>query len=157
MPDLATFRRVGADDLPTLLPLLRAYWEYDGIVYREAEVRRGLDALVANPSLGNAWLVELGDAVVGYFILTWGFDLEFGGRHAWITDLYLQAGQRGQGLGRQVFAFVDDILRKEGASCVELVVEHDNAEALAFYRKLGFEAADRVPLARRLGSAGSGS
>lgn len=153
MPDLATFRRVGADDLPTLLPLLRAYWEYDGIVYRDAEVRRGLDALVQNRALGDAYLVVLGDAVVGYFILTWGFDLEFGGRHAWITDLYVVPAQRGQGLGRQVFAFVDEILRKEGAVCVELVVERDNAEALAFYRKLGFEAADRVPLARRLASA----
>ena len=39
MPEPATFRRVCAADLETLLPLLRAYWAYDGIAYRDAEVR----------------------------------------------------------------------------------------------------------------------
>lgn len=145
-----TFRSVGAADLETLLPLLRAYWEYDGIAYEEGRVRRGLEVLVATPALGGAWLVEVAGAPVGYFILTWGFDLEFGGRHAWITDLYLVPSQRGQGLGRAVFAFVDELLRAAGVACVELVVEHDNDEAQAFYRALGFKPAERVPMARWL-------
>ena len=151
MPEPATFRRVCAADLETLLPLLRAYWAYDGIAYRDAEVRAGLRVLTENPAYGSAYLVERQGGPVGYFIFTWGFDLEFGGRHGWITDLYLEPAARGLGFGRAVFAFVDELLRAEGATCVELVVEHDNAEALAFYRKLGFVAADRVPLARRTG------
>lgn len=150
MAEAATFRRVGAGDVEALLPLLRAYWQYDGIRYRDAEVRRGLQQLLDRPELGGAWLIEGGGAPIGYFILTWGFDLEFGGRHAWLTDLWLEPAWRGRGLGRQVFAFVDELLRAEGASFVELVVERDNLEAQAFYKKLGFEAADRVPLARRL-------
>ncbi|MCC7071378.1 MAG: GNAT family N-acetyltransferase [Deltaproteobacteria bacterium] len=153
MPEAATIRRAGAPDLPTLLPLLRAYWEYDGIEYREAEVHRGLAELCAHPELGGAYLIERSAEAVGYFIFTWGFDLEFGGRHGWLTDLYLLPSERGQGRGRQVFAFIDELLREAGASCVELVVERDNAEAQAFYRRLGFVAADRVPLARRLPSA----
>ena len=48
-----TFRSVGAADLETLLPLLRAYWEYDGIAYEEGRVRRGLEVLVATPALGG--------------------------------------------------------------------------------------------------------
>lgn len=145
-----SFRPVGLAEVETLLPLLRAYWEYDGLAYEEGRVRRGLEVLVASPALGGAWLVEVAGAPVGYFILTWGFDLEFGGRHAWITDLYLEPQERGQGLGRAVFAFVDDLLRAEGVSCVELVVEHDNEGAMAFYRAMGFEPAERVPMARWL-------
>lgn len=150
MSDPATCRRVDRADIETLLSLLRAYWEYDGIAYRDAEVRKGLDLLLASPALGSAWLVDIRGRAVGYFILTWGFDLEFGGRHAWVTDLFIEPGHRGQGLGRQVLDFVDGLLRQEGVSCIELLVERDNAEALAFYGKLGFEAADRVPLARRV-------
>ena len=116
----------------------------------DADVREGLDLLLASPALGSAWLVCAAGRVVGYFILTWGFDLEFGGRHGWITDLFIEPEHRGQGLGGQVLDFVDELLRQEGVACVELVVERDNAEALAFYMKAGFVAADRVPLARRV-------
>lgn len=155
MTDTATIRRAAAADLPILLPLLQAYWAYDGIEYQDADVRRGLAELCAHPELGGAYLLERGGAAVGYFIFTWGFDLEFGGRHGWVTDLYVVPAHQGQGLGRQVFAFVDELLRAAGASCVELVVERDNAEALAFYRRLGFVAADRVPLCRRVVGSGA--
>lgn len=150
MGDEPSFRRVAATDIETLLPLLRAYWDYDGIDYRDADVRRGLQELVDHPELGAAWLVELEARPVGYFILSWGFDLEFGGRHGWLTDLFLVPERRGQGLGRAVFRFVDQQLAAAGASCVELMVERDNQEAMAFYRKLGFAPADRVPMARWL-------
>ncbi len=156
MAEPPSFRRAGTGDLPTLLPLLQAYWEYDGIEYRDADVRRGLRELADHPELGGAYLVERGGRALGYFIFTWGFDLEFGGRHGWVTDLFLLPSERGQGLGRQIVAFIDELLRAGGATCVELVVEHDNAEAQAFYRKLGFVAAARVPLARRLPSRGAG-
>lgn len=143
-------RRAGPDDLEELVPLIRAYWEYDGIAFEESAVRRGLVQLLADVALGGAFLVDVDGDRAGYFILTFGFDLEFGGRHAWITDLFLQERHRGRGLGRELFRFIDDMLRREGITMIELVVEHDNVEARAFYEKLGFRAADRVPLARRV-------
>lgn len=144
-------RPVLASEADALLVLLRAYWQYDGIAYDDARVRRGLSTLLADASLGRAYFVE-DDALgaVGYCIVTYGFDLEFGGRHAWITDLYVRESHRGRGIGKQIFAFVDDVLRREHIDRIELVVEHDNTEARAFYEKLGFTAFERVPMVRRV-------
>jgi GNAT superfamily N-acetyltransferase len=148
---MASFRAATTDDVPLLLDLVRAYYESDGIAFEPDSVERGLRTLLANASLGGAWLIESGSDLVGYFALTYGFDLEFGGRHAILTDLFLIAPQRRQGLGSATLCFIEGLLEARGIGALELQAERDNEEALAFYRRHGFERRDRVPMSKRIG------
>jgi ribosomal protein S18 acetylase RimI-like enzyme len=77
-------------------------------------------------------------------IFTFGFDLEFGGRQATLTDLYIEAPHRRKGIGRTVLAQVEDFCRSCGLKAIELQVTSKNTRVLDFYRSVGFRAYDRA-------------
>ncbi len=149
------FVRAGSGQVDTLVDFVRTYYDFDGIPFDPIAVRRGLDDLVAHPALGSVWLVQRGGANVGYFVLTLGFDLEFGGRVATVTELYLREGVRGEGVGSATILFIEGLLRKLGIGAYELQVERQNADARTFYGRLGFEPHDRIPLSKRVEPRGS--
>jgi ribosomal protein S18 acetylase RimI-like enzyme len=82
--------------------------------------------------------------------MTFGFDYEFGGRTALITDLYLEPSFRGLGLGRKTLRYLESFCRKSGIPALELQVEQKNRRALRLYRTFGFEALPRIPMSKRL-------
>ena len=58
---------------------------------------------------------------------------------AFVTDLWVDAGQRGTGLGRGLLAAVrDDMAARWGGSFLRLNYYADNPAAAAFYARLGF-------------------
>ena len=145
-----TFTRVDASRVEVLLDFIAKYYAFDAIAFDRDAVRRGARELLANPLLGGAWLVCDGERVGGYVIIAFGIDLEFGGRQATITDLYLDEDMRRRGVGTKTLQFVEGMLRDMGIHALELQVEEDNTEARAFYRRNGFEAHARIPLSKRL-------
>ena len=147
------FQEATTRDIEALIPLIRAYYEFEEIRFDDTAIRRGLAQFMADRSLGGAWLLVDAGARVGYFVLTYGFALEFGGLQATLTDLYLAPTHRRRGIGASAIGFVEAFLARRGIGALELQVERDNLEAMAFYERLGFEAHDRAPLGKRIGSA----
>lgn len=147
------FAQAELADVDTLLGLIAEYYAFDGISFSESGIRRALQELLMSTALGTAWLVHDGSVVAGYFIVTYGFDLEFGGRQATVTELFLRPLARRRGIGRRAFAHIEQHLERLGIEAYELQVERANAEARAFYSQLGFEAHDRIPLSKRLHAA----
>jgi GNAT superfamily N-acetyltransferase len=145
-----TFVQACSADLERVLGLVKKYYELDGIRFRAREMKRSLEALLRDPSIGRAWLVRLDREDVGYVILTFGYDLEFGGRQATVTDLFIVDSYRRLGLGSKTLRFVEATCRELFLEALELQVERKNVAAQTFYRKLGFEPHDRIPLSKRL-------
>lgn len=92
------FIQAGPADLERVLAFIKAYYEFDGILFKASEIKRGLEALLGNFSLGKVWLIRSNQKDVGYAILTFGYDLEFGGRQATVTELYITVHYRRLGL-----------------------------------------------------------
>jgi ribosomal protein S18 acetylase RimI-like enzyme len=145
-----SFRTATIADTEALQNLVKQYYEFDQILYVSDEIESGLQALLGDDSLGQAWLILHGTQPVGYIIFTYGFDIEFGGRLATITDLYLEPDHRRQGLGGKVLHHVEVFCRGIGLRGLELQVESDNTEARALYKKFGFQPADRTPMSKRI-------
>lgn len=151
-----TIRVATTEDLECLVELVAQYYTYDGISFARAAVERGLRELLAQPVLGGVWLIYTGGSgslqsePAGYFVMTYGFDLEFGGRQATITELFLTERHRRSGLGSAALRFAEQLLRSQGIGALELQAERHNQAALAFYKRQGFEAHDRIPLSKRL-------
>ena len=137
-------------DLGTLLSLIQSYYRFDRIPFNRKEMVPGLKLLLSDDTLGRAWLIRHRHRTVGYIIATFGFDLEFGGTQATVTDLFIRARYRGKGLGRIALLNVEEFCRGCGVQAIELQVARTNASALAFYERLGFRAHERVPMSRRI-------
>jgi ribosomal protein S18 acetylase RimI-like enzyme len=140
---------VGApSDWQELIALVRAYYRFDDIRFKAATVGPALKRLLEDESLGRAWIIRDGVHLAGYAILTFNYDVEFGGVEGIVTDLFIHAPYRGLGIGRQVMALIDGYCRLAGIHALELQVEKDNGDAQEFYRRLGFKTLSRLVMSR---------
>jgi GNAT superfamily N-acetyltransferase len=140
---LVTFRPCGPKDHKALLKLIVAYYRFDKIRYDLRSLSRGLDTLLRNLSLGQAWLMENHKHPVGYTLLTYNFDLEYGGVEGMLTEVYVEKRYRNHGVGTLALYEVEDFCRERGIRNVELQVLNHNKQAEKFYRKAGFRLLPR--------------
>jgi ribosomal protein S18 acetylase RimI-like enzyme len=146
---VVSLRPARPDDLPALLPRTRALNAHEGIAIDPVVLEAALDRLLRDPSLGGAWLVERDRLAIGYAIVTFGYDLEFGGRDAYLTELWIDPPARGNGAGRAALRLLDPELRAHGVHALHLQVRPDNP-ALRLYQRSGFTASPRVVMTHRL-------
>ena len=137
-------------DLRTLVELIAQYYKFDGIRFERSIVRKAVRALLSDPSIGRAWIIRAGKEDIGYCILTFGYDIEFGGRVATLTDLYIDKQNRRTGLGTRIIQDIETSCRKMSVRAIELQVERANSQAQRFYRSLGFKSHDRIPHSKLL-------
>jgi GNAT superfamily N-acetyltransferase len=140
---LVTFRPCGPKDQKALLKLIVAYYRFDKIPYALQSLSRGLDTLLRNLSLGQAWLMEVHRKPIGYTLLTYNFDLEYGGVEGMLTEVYVEKKFRDRGVGTLALYEVEDFCRERGIRNVELQVLNHNKHAERFYRKAGFRLLPR--------------
>ena len=142
------FTRATAARRATLLLLMREFYAFEHLVWNEPEAGRALDTLLEDGRLGEVWLAVRGGEAAGYFVLSFGFSLEFRGRFALLDELFLREGHRGGGLGRRAMEQAVRACRAQGICALRLEVEHRNTAAQAFYRRLGFHAHERDLMTR---------
>jgi ribosomal protein S18 acetylase RimI-like enzyme len=116
----------------------------------DAALSASLARLLASPEVGGAWLVERGGAVIGYAIVTYGYDLEYGGRDAVLTELWIDAGPRRRRRHRRAAAALEPHLVAAGVGALHLQVRPDNP-ARHLYDRAGFVASPRIVMTRKLG------
>jgi GNAT superfamily N-acetyltransferase len=144
----ATFTSAAASDADLLVPLLREFYAYDHIAFDEPEARRALAQLLGDARLGRVYLIRVADELIGYFVLTFGFSLEFKGRDAFVDELFLRAEFRGRGIGTHALAVAEEACRAENVRALHLEVERVNAGAQEVYRRAGFKDHDRYLLTK---------
>jgi ribosomal protein S18 acetylase RimI-like enzyme len=138
-------------DLPALLPMMVDFNRLEAIDWTYARGEGALRHLLAERELGFVGLARADGAPCGYFVLTFGYDLEWNGRDAFLTELYLVPAARGQGLGRQLLLQAETEAESRGAKALHLVVRPENAPALALYLRTGFRETERRLLTKPLG------
>jgi ribosomal protein S18 acetylase RimI-like enzyme len=149
-----TIRRATLNDLSLLMGFVKAYYAHDRIPFNETASRAALTDLLAHEQLGQGWLVCADHQPIGYAVLAFGYSLEFHGRDAFLDELYLEAGYRGQGIGTQVMHHLESAASSLDIRAIHLEVERDNKGAQRFYESLGFQARSRFfSMSKRLGHA----
>ena len=143
-----TFDLAGPDDEEGLLEMIRDFYAHEGLSYDDVRARRALARLLADDALGRVWIVRSGGETAGYFVVTFGYSLEFGGRDAFLDELYLRDAFRGSGLGRKAIERATEACRELGIEALHLEVERHNTSAQGFYRRLGFHDHDRYLMTR---------
>ncbi len=132
------------------MPMMVQFNHEEAIAWDPVAGERVLSKLLTSPHLGLVGLLEDAAGTIGYFVLTWGFDLEWGGRDAFLTELFLLEARRDQGLGQQALWAIEDVAKQCDARALHLLVRHDNARAQHLYRENGFAPPPRDFLTKTL-------
>lgn len=130
--------------------MMRGYYAEDGYPFSEAESRRALASLLANPHVGRLWVADENERVVGYLAVTLGFSLEYRGRDAFVDELFLEEASRGRGLGGEALALAEAYCRELDVRALHLEVERHRGAAREIYIGAGFEEHDRHRMTKML-------
>jgi diamine N-acetyltransferase len=149
--DLA-FRLAGLTDIDLLVEFMREFYEFDQHTFDEQVARSALRKLLRDDSFGRGWLIQIDGSEIGYVVLTLGFSLIYGGRDAFIDELYIRAEHRGRGIGRRTLEFIEGACRSLGVGALHLEVGRGNTNAQAVYRKFGFEDHDQYLMTKLVAS-----
>lgn len=136
-------------DLPLLVAFSGALNAHESIQITDAELDAGLHELLADPRLGIVYMIEDTGEAVGYALCAFTFDLEFRGREAWLTEVFIVDDARGRGHGSTALRAIEIELRAQGVKALHLQVRPDNP-AVALYERLGYSRVPRLVMTRRL-------
>ena len=87
-------------------------------------------------------VAEQEDKLVGMCLYTFSFSGWRGRSGIFVEDLYVDPGQRGSGIGRQLLMSALEHEANRGAAFIKLEVTATNTSAVDFYRKCGFELSE---------------
>jgi ribosomal protein S18 acetylase RimI-like enzyme len=151
MADFACRVAVPAD-APVLLGMMAQFNAAEGIDFEPQAARAPLLELIDAPALGLVPVFELAGQTAGYAVVTWNFDLEYGGRDAFLTELWLEPAHRGKGLGKAALRAIEDLCRTHKAAALHLAVRPDNDVAVRLYTSYGYSDWPRRVLSKSLRS-----
>ena len=138
-----TLRRAGAEDLGDLLELMHEFYGEAGYSLNPDRARAAFLPLLNPGELGQVWLAEIDGHVAGHLVLTFCHSMEYGGRSAFIDDLFVRPALRNRGVGRALVGHARSVCEELGVRAMHLEVARTNEPAQAVYRKIGFESTDR--------------
>jgi len=131
------FRRAESNDHAVVVGMMRELYASDDLPFPEAGPA-ALEVLLREPKLGQCRIIFDDQVAVGYFVLGYGFSLEFGGQDAFLDELYVKPDFRGKGIGKRAVANATEIARSLGLGALHLEVNSENTVAQRLYRRAGF-------------------
>lgn len=145
-------RLARSSDLSALMAMMGAFSRADQVAWRPKRVRPALQRLLRQPRLGRVIIAEsrTGGDPWGYAVGTFGYDLEFAGPDAFVTEIFVHQRHRGTGEGRRLLDALTEVMRKGGAGAIHLAVRRANRVARHLYATAGFEPIPRLVLSKRL-------
>jgi len=130
--------------------MMEQFNAFEQIPWNAEAKERALRTLLGSRSLGVVALLHDDRGSVGYFLVTWGFDLEWDGRDAFLTELYIVPGARGRGLGAGALEAAEALSREHGARALHLMYRTENVAAGRLYLGHGYTSPPRVFLSKAL-------
>jgi GNAT superfamily N-acetyltransferase len=138
-----TLELAGPAQLDALLPLVADYHAFEEVETSAEQRKNSVGKLLHDRNLGEIWLVRKAGNLIGYIAVCYSYSIEFGGRDAFIDEFYVEAAERGEGIGGRVLKEIAMLLRARGIVAVHLEVDGGNERARAAYARAGFSSRDK--------------
>lgn len=133
------------DDLPAMADLLYELFTLESDFQPErAKQLRGLRLILDTPALGRLFVLRVAGKVVGMANALITVSTAQGAPVLLLEDVIVGRACRGGGHGRRLVEHVCAWAKAQGMARVTLLADQDNAPALAFYARLGFEPSAMV-------------
>lgn len=131
-------RNAQAADAPTLVALIQELAAFEQLSHLVSVTPQSLAQHLFGPQPAAQCVVfEQGTEVVAFALFFHNFSTFLGQPGLYLEDLYVRPAYRGQGIGRSLLVHLAGLARDRGCGRFEWSVLDWNANAIAFYEKLG--------------------
>ncbi len=142
-------RPAAADDADVIVALMERFYAHFDYRFALTTHRPLVERMLREPALGSLWLATAAGTPIGYAALTYGFSFEYGGRDAFVDELFVSADHRGGGVGRQLIGAMQAAAPALGLVAIHLQTESYNQRAKRLYEAVGFVDTKRSTLTWR--------
>lgn len=142
------FIKAKKEHLEEFLTMMEDFYQMNEYSFSEHRAADSFLEIIANDALGKVWLIGHNHHIIGYLIFTYGFSFEYGGRDAFVDEIYLKADFRNQGFGTMILETLDFLAKKENVKAIHLEVERLNSSGNKLYLKSGYSGNDRTLLTK---------
>ena len=143
MPHTFEIRAAGADDVATLLTLVKELAEYERLSHEVLATEDLLqEAMFGSRPYAEAAIAYANGAPVGFAVYFHTFSTFLGKPGLYLEDLYVRPAHRRRGYGQAVLRHVATIARERGCGRLEWAALDWNHPAVQFYTALGAEPLD---------------
>lgn len=146
---MPSFTQATRSDFETIVALMRAFYAGESLPFTP-NVLAAAETLIDDDSVGHFCLIRDDAGAAGYFVLTYGFSLERGGRFALLDELFILPAARNRGLGQAALGRAVEIAAEAGCRSLHLEVDQKKPQLLEIYRRAGFLDTGRHYLTRPL-------
>ena len=140
---MTTFKPLEISDISIITQMMQDFYAIDNYPM-DVEVAKTLfQEFISNEHLGKSWLMYSENEIVGYIILTYFFSFEYGGKIAFLDELFIKETARGKGFGKEAIQFIQGEVPKLSLKLLYLEVEPHNENAQKLYLAHDFELHNR--------------
>ena len=140
---MTTFKPLEISDISIITKMMQDFYAIDNYPM-DVEVAKTLfQEFISNEHLGKSWLIYSESEIVGYIILTFIFSFEYGGKIAFVDELFIKETARGKGIGKEAIQFIQREVPKLSLKLLYLEVEPHNENAQKLYLAHDFELHNR--------------
>jgi len=140
---MITFKPLEIRDISTITHMMQDFYAIDNYPIDIEESKKLFQEFITNENLGKSWLIYSEKEIVGYIILTFIFSFEYGGKIAFIDELFIKETERGKGFGKEAIQFIQREVPKLSLKLLYLEVEPHNENAQKLYLAHDFELHNR--------------
>jgi ribosomal protein S18 acetylase RimI-like enzyme len=140
---MVQFKIVQLLDIEIITQMMIDFYAIDNYLINIERSKKLFHEFIENENLGKAWLIYDDGEIIGYVILTFVFSFEYGGKIAFIDELYLKEKARGKDIGNKTVAFLKSESTKLSLKLLYLEVENHNEKAQKLYLAHDFVVHDR--------------
>ena len=140
---MTTFKPLEISDIEVITQMMKDFYAIDNYPM-DVEVAKNLfQEFISNEHLGKSWMIYSENEIVGYIILTFIFSFEYGGKIAFVDELFIKETARGKGIGKEAIQFIQAEVPKLSLKLLYLEVEPHNENAQKLYLAHDFEFHNR--------------
>jgi ribosomal protein S18 acetylase RimI-like enzyme len=137
-PVALDIRAIRLSDLPQLLRLCCDHAAYENAAWSDAgQAGRWEDAFFAARPALYGWVADRAGVLVGFMTVTVDYATWSATRFAHMDCLFVDAIERGHGIGCQFITCLAAFCRAHGLDHAQWQTPPDNAAGIAFYRRIG--------------------
>ena len=140
---MTTFKPLEIANIEIITQMMQDFYAIDNYPIDVEKSKKLFQEFITNENLGKSWLIFSENEIVGYIILTFIFSFEYGGKIAFIDELFIKENARGKGIGKEAIQFIQGEVSKLSLKLLYLEVETHNENAQKLYLAHDFKLHNR--------------
>ena len=130
---MISFKPLEIADISIITQMMQDFYAIDNYPMDVEVAKKLFQEFISNEHLGKSWLIYTENEIVGYIILTFIFSFEYGGKIAFVDELFIKETARGKGIGKEAIQFIQREVPKLSLKLLYLEVEPHNENAQKLY------------------------